>query len=296
MNIRSYHRISPRPNDKAIYRTVGPGAEPDAIEASRAKHAAYALAFGHKIVGEYVDTLRSGADIKRPNLQRLLGEVRPGELVLVTCLDRLARSVRDTLNILEDVRAKGAHWGSINDRIDTSTPMGEAFLVFQAAFAQLERRQTSERTRGKMKYLRETKWRVGRHAPYGYRYNMVIVHDAAGVPAERYQCVEVPEEIRVVRALAKIVEGEDFATIDLSATRRRLLAMGYGTIRGVKIYQTEIVRLLKAVGYLKMGGGISFEPPVEGMEPGSGQVAALHGGAGRGRQLALALDSVSDSP
>src|ERR1700730_14395123 len=66
----------------------------------------------------------SGADRSRPVLARLLREIRPGETLVVVRLDRLARSVSHLLAVIEQLEAHGAHFRSLRDPIDTSTPQG----------------------------------------------------------------------------------------------------------------------------------------------------------------------------
>jgi DNA invertase Pin-like site-specific DNA recombinase len=66
----------------------------------------------------------SGADRARPVLARLLREIHPGETLVVVRLDRLARSVSHLLAVIEQLEAKGAHFRSLHDPIDTSTPQG----------------------------------------------------------------------------------------------------------------------------------------------------------------------------
>src|SRR4051794_5889731 len=64
----------------------------------------------------------SGADRTRPVLARLLREIQPGETLVVVRLDRLARSVSHLLAVIEQLEAGGAHFRSLRDPIDTSTP------------------------------------------------------------------------------------------------------------------------------------------------------------------------------
>ena len=81
----------------------------------------------------------SGADRTRPVLARLLRDLGPGETLVVVRLDRLARSVSHLLAVIEQLEAKGAHFRSLRDPIDTTTPQG--------AIAQLERALIAERTK-----------------------------------------------------------------------------------------------------------------------------------------------------
>jgi DNA invertase Pin-like site-specific DNA recombinase len=89
----------------------------------------------------------SGADRSRPVLARLLQEIRPGETLVVVRLDRLARSVSHLLGVIEQLEGKGAHFRSLRDPIDTSTPQGMFSLQVLGAVAQLERALIAERTK-----------------------------------------------------------------------------------------------------------------------------------------------------
>ena len=78
----------------------------------------------------------SGADRGRPVLARLLHEIRPGETLVVVRLDRLARSVSHLLAVIEQLENAGAHFRSLRDPIDTSTPQGMFSLQVQDASRQ----------------------------------------------------------------------------------------------------------------------------------------------------------------
>jgi DNA invertase Pin-like site-specific DNA recombinase len=89
----------------------------------------------------------SGASRARPVLARFLKEIRPGDVLVVVRLDRLARSVSHLLEVIEGLEKKGAHFRSLRDPIDTSTPQGMFSLQVLGAVAQLERSLISERTK-----------------------------------------------------------------------------------------------------------------------------------------------------
>ena len=71
----------------------------------------------------FADTL-TGTARHRPELDRLLDQLRPGDVVVVTKYDRLARSLKDLLEIVEAIEAKGAGFRSLAEDIDTTTPAG----------------------------------------------------------------------------------------------------------------------------------------------------------------------------
>src|ERR1700692_4684631 len=102
----------------------------------------------------------SGADRSRPVLARLLRAVAAGETLVVVRLDRLARSVSHLLAVIEHLEAAGAHFRSLRDPIDTSTPQGMFSLQVLRAAAQLERALIAERTRSGLNAAR-ARGRVG---------------------------------------------------------------------------------------------------------------------------------------
>lgn len=88
----------------------------------------------------------SGIRRDRPELERALASLKPGDLFVTTKIDRLARSMVDFCNIVERVKVAGASFRSIHDAVDTSTPMGRALIGILAVFAELERTRILERT------------------------------------------------------------------------------------------------------------------------------------------------------
>ena len=102
----------------------------------------------------------SGADRTRPVLARLLRKIRAGETLVVVRLDRLARSVSHLLAVIEQLEASGAHFRSLHDPIDTSTPQGMFSLQVLGAVAQLERALIAERTKAGLKAAR-SRGRIG---------------------------------------------------------------------------------------------------------------------------------------
>jgi site-specific DNA recombinase len=119
----------------------------------------------------YEDAGYSGKNTNRPALQQLLTACRAGSVsaVVVWKLDRLSRSLRDTLTIIEDVfQPAGITLVSVTESIDTSTPSGRMMLNLLASFAQLEREQDSDRVVMAHKHLaRDCKY-LGGHVPLGY--------------------------------------------------------------------------------------------------------------------------------
>lgn len=106
----------------------------------------------------------SGSLRKRPQLDHLLEQLRPGDVVAVAKYDRLARSLRDLLDIVEAIKAKGAGFRSLAEDIDTTTPAGRLVFHVFASIAQFERERISERTREGLEAARK-RGRVGGRPP-----------------------------------------------------------------------------------------------------------------------------------
>ena len=135
----------------------------------------YAEAHKWNITKIYSDAGYSGANMDRPALQDLIKDVKDKKIdkVIVYKLDRLSRSQKDTLNIIEDIfLANSCDFESMNERFDTSTSFGKAMIGILAVFAQLEREQIKERmSMGMEARCKEGKWHGGASVPFGYTYN-----------------------------------------------------------------------------------------------------------------------------
>lgn len=134
----------------------------------------YCEAHGWEVYKVYTDPGFSGADTNRPGLQAMLKDVRRGRVnkVVVYKLDRLSRSQKDTLELIEDeFLDHSVDFVSMSENFDTSTPFGRAIVGILAVFAQLEREQIKERmAMGKEARAKEGKWNGGQNSPLGYDY------------------------------------------------------------------------------------------------------------------------------
>src|ERR687885_370759 len=119
----------------------------------------------------YRDEGVSAKDTDRPDLQRLLADVRAGRVrsVIVTKLDRISRSLADLLDLMRLFEEHGVKFVSLRDNIDTSGPVGRFMLHILGAIAELERAIPAERVAEDMKLrARRGKWNGGL-PPYGRR-------------------------------------------------------------------------------------------------------------------------------
>jgi len=106
----------------------------------------------------------SGSRRVRPELDKMLEQLRSGDVVTVTKYDRLARSLKDLLEIVEAIRERGVGFRSLAEDIDTTTPAGRLVFHVFASIAQFERERISERTREGLASARK-RGRIGGRPP-----------------------------------------------------------------------------------------------------------------------------------
>ena len=106
----------------------------------------------------------SGGRWDRPQLQQLLEQLRPDDVVVVWKLDRLSRSLKDLLLVLEKIDQAGAHFQSLTETIDTASPAGRMMMHMVGTFAEFERAMLKERTRAGLDEARKA-GRVGGRRP-----------------------------------------------------------------------------------------------------------------------------------
>lgn len=145
------------------------------IDAQKQMLDAYCVSKGIMERKFYIDGGYSGANTDRPMLKKLIEEIEAGNVseVIVYKLDRFSRSQKDTLYLIEDVLLpNGTSFVSMNENMDTSTPIGRAMLGIMSAFAQLERETIRERTRlGMLERVKSGLWMGGGRVPFGYDYD-----------------------------------------------------------------------------------------------------------------------------
>jgi DNA invertase Pin-like site-specific DNA recombinase len=118
---------------------------------------------GYEIQHEYVDII-SGAKARRPGLDQLLADARRHrfDTLLIWSFDRLARSVRHLIEVLDELNHLGIEFASLRENIDTGAPLGRAMLVIIGAIGELERNLIIERVRAGMRRARLEGRHIGR--------------------------------------------------------------------------------------------------------------------------------------
>jgi DNA invertase Pin-like site-specific DNA recombinase len=150
---------------------------------------------GYEIVYEYSDTI-SGAKSKRPGLDQLLADARRHrfDVALVAAFDRIARSVRHFLEVLDELNHLGIEFISFRENIDTGGPLGRAVVVIVGAIAELERTLIIERVRAGMRRARLEGRRIGR-APLDIDRERVVCDRRSGM-----SLTQVAKKHRISRA------------------------------------------------------------------------------------------------
>jgi DNA invertase Pin-like site-specific DNA recombinase len=110
----------------------------------------------------FKDAGLSGATTKRPALLRCLKKLDRGDTLIVWKLDRLGRSLRDLIAMLDDLKQRGVKFRSLTEAIDTDTPTGRAMWQMIGVLAELERSLIAERTRAGVKDAKRRGVKFGR--------------------------------------------------------------------------------------------------------------------------------------
>lgn len=174
---------------------------------------AYCQLHEYKIVGEYVDAGVSGAKSERPALNKLKKDIDKIDIVLIYKLDRLSRSIKDTMNLIEDLfKPNNVNLISLSENFDTSQAMGMATVGMLSTFAQLERETIKERMMaGKIQAVKSGK-NINR-IPIGY-----VKKDGKVFKDEKTKnCVkfifDLVQEKKSLTEIANILEMSEYASL-----------------------------------------------------------------------------------
>jgi DNA invertase Pin-like site-specific DNA recombinase len=158
---------------------------------------------GFEITREYCDQGISGSKARRPGLDSMMNDARRGEfsVVLVSAFDRIARSTRNFLEIVDELQALEIAFLSAREGIDSSGPMGRMFLTMVGSIAELERSLIVERIKAGMRRAKMEGQRLGR-APLDVDRNALVRDRLAGMSltdvAKKYR-ISRASVVRVVR-------------------------------------------------------------------------------------------------
>jgi len=181
---------------------------------------------GWIILDEFIDPAYSGSNMERPALQEMLSRLDEFDVVVVYRLDRLSRSQRDTMTLIQDYFLKSnVDFVSVSETLDTTTPFGMAMIGILAVFAELERATITERLQGGIDKRVEAGYRLicGNHMPTGYKKgkdeegnNILLIDDLQAKKVQRiFDLYEQYHSITKIQAILKEegFSGRRFTTI-----------------------------------------------------------------------------------
>jgi DNA invertase Pin-like site-specific DNA recombinase len=143
----------------------------------------------------YTDKV-SGKSIVRPQLEIMLDALRPGDMLVVWRLDRLGRSLKDLIELMESFKQQEIQFVSLQENIDTTSPMGELVFHLFASIAQFERQLISERTKAGLKAAR-ARGRKGGRKPIFTKKQAQLAHSMLADPSVTK--VDVAQHFKVSR-------------------------------------------------------------------------------------------------
>lgn len=222
------------------YVRVSTGKQGNSVEAQEVSIRAQASQKGLPLTEVIIDDSEFSGDLDRPGVIRLMQLINARKIgsVIITKLDRLTRSTRDAISLMEMLQKKEVALISIHESLDTETSHGRFFMKMMASFAELEREQIGERTSAVMQSLKSRGLPAGT-APFGWEN--VNEHDGDGNLIRRpLRPVETEQN-----AIARMTElrGSGLSTIKIAGIMNE---EGFTTRAGTPWVQQYVSRVLKA--------------------------------------------------
>lgn len=194
---------------------------------------------------EYTDKGFSGKNTERPALNELLKDIKRGLIneVIVYRLDRFSRNITDFYNLYEIMKKHNCDFQSVNEKFDTSSPMGRAMMGILITFAQMERESIQERVKDNYYYriAQDGRW-AGGPAPYGFK-NAKTADNKPTLKTDK-------KKIDVVTLIFKLYTEE--INISLGKIARILTEKGFQSNRTNGAWDTSTIsKILQNTVYVK---------------------------------------------
>lgn len=194
---------------------------------------------------EYTDKGFSGKNTERPALNELLKDIKRGLIneVIVYRLDRFSRNITDFYNLYEIMKKHNCDFQSVNEKFDTSSPMGRAMMGILITFAQMERESIQERVKDNYYYriAQDGRW-AGGPAPYGFK-NAKTADNKPTLKTDK-------QKIDVVALIFKLYTEE--INISLGKIARILTEKGFQSNRTNGAWDTSTIsKILQNTVYVK---------------------------------------------
>jgi len=219
--LRLYYRYSPRPDetgDNSITRQ-----RRECMKYIAAKHSV-------KHYVEYEDRDVSGGTLKRPDLQRLFSDLQPGDIVVASAHDRLARDMGVFAAIRQAVTEAGATIEYADGTTPEDTPEGRLISGIFALFAEYERDRTRTRTKKAMARKRKGCQLISGHVPIGWKVREILIADHGEEKEIVKQLVRCESEVNaIISACAFRLQFKwrwDFIVNELNSVNSELVKTG----------------------------------------------------------------------
>ncbi len=199
------------------------------LDAQRAKIEAWCALNDYELAAVHVDAGISGKRMKnRPGLQDALADCQKGSALVVYSLSRLSRSIRDTLDISDNLAKVGADLVSLSEKIDTTSAAGKMVFRMLSVMAQFESDQISERVTMGMQHKKLQGGRVGT-LPYGKK-----------LADDNDTLIDDEDEMLIIAAIHKYHEGG----LSLRNIVTRINEQGYKSRSGKPFQLTQVARIV----------------------------------------------------
>ena len=208
---------------KAVgYVRVSSNDQHNSVEAQEAKIRAQAEIKEYTLLDTIIDEDEFSGDMKRPGIQRVLEMIRKKTVaaVIFAKWDRMSRSVRDSMEILELGRKHGVALISIAENFDTESAMGRCMFQIMASFAEMERTMIGSRTRDGLKNIKASGFAIGT-APYGYS---IVPRTADEKERREHTKLVVNKSEQMVISLINVMRKDRLKWDDIAS---RLNKLGY---------------------------------------------------------------------
>lgn len=167
----------------------------------------------------------SGGNLKRPDFQRMMEDVRKRKFkaIVVYRLDRISRNIGDFTGLIDELTKLDVSFVSIREQFDTSTPMGRAMMFIISVFSQLERETIAERIRDNMLELAKTGRWLGGNTPTGFQSEGVSKVTVDGKVRKSYQLVINENEVEIPRLIFDLyIQADSLTAVEAELLRRRI--------------------------------------------------------------------------
>lgn len=187
----------------------------------------------------YQDAGFSGKNIQRPEFEKLLKDVKSGdvETIISYRLDRISRNIIDFANLLNLFEANKVKYISATEQFDTTTPMGKAMIYIVMVFAQLERETIATRISDNYRYRAKQGLFMGGNVPFGYTSKPILIE------GKKSSMLEPNENAETLKRIFSMFDSEDSINNIVKTLNRE----GLRTAKGNLWTANGIARILKNV-------------------------------------------------